>query len=178
MNIYVIAGVTRSALPSWRTTGGITSRSSRARSSMRRKLNSWRRNFPMSGVGLATSRPASKCSPGGRREKLWCGANDGSEDCLVSRKWDWDLQVFLPISTWRQKEFIVFKKTIKYLFRFLAEDQNSGRREYLISRERQLEVTDLTLASVRTSDPRLVSITGTILQGHHPGAADIQVHHT
>ena len=45
----------------------------------------------------------------------------------------------------------------------------------MISRERQLEVTDLTLASVRTSDPRLVSITGTTLQGHHPGTADIQV---
>ena len=61
------------------------------------------------------------------------------------------------------------------MLRFLAEDPNSGRREYLISRERQLGVTDLTLASVKTSDPRLVSVTGTTLQGHHPGTADIQV---
>ena len=66
-------------------------------------------------------------------------------------------------------------KYSQYLLRFLAEDQNSGRREYLISRERQLDVTDLTLASVRTTDPRLVSISGITLQGHHPGSADIQV---
>ena len=59
--------------------------------------------------------------------------------------------------------------------RFLAEDPNSGRREYFISRDTLLDLTDLTVSSVRASDPRIVSVTGTTLQGHNPGSADIQV---
>ena len=38
-----------------------------------------------------------------------------------------------------------------------------------------LDVTDLTLASVRVSDPRVVSVMGGSIQGHTPGAATIQV---
>ena len=59
--------------------------------------------------------------------------------------------------------------------RFLAEDPNSGRREYFLSRETRLEVTDLTLGSVRTSDPGAVSLTGTSIQGHRPASVQIQV---
>ena len=61
------------------------------------------------------------------------------------------------------------------MFRFLAEDSDSGRREYLISRSTMLDVTDLTLTSVRVSDPRVVSITNNILQGHSPGTVTVQV---
>ena len=61
--------------------------------------------------------------------------------------------------------------------RFLAEDPDSGRRDYLLSRGTLLDVTDLTLASVRVSDPRVASwdlATG-LIQGHTPGTASIQV---
>ena len=60
-------------------------------------------------------------------------------------------------------------------FRFLAEDPDSGRRDYLISRNTFLDVTDLTLASVRASDPRVASVTGNIIQGHTSGAVNITV---
>ena len=66
-------------------------------------------------------------------------------------------------------------RTKVFCLRFLAEDPNSGRREYFISRDTLLDLTDLTVSSVRASDPRIVSVTGTTLQGHNPGSADIQV---
>ena len=45
----------------------------------------------------------------------------------------------------------------------------------MISRNTLLDVTDLTLASVRVSDARVVSITGDIIQGHSPGSVTLQV---
>ena len=65
----------------------------------------------------------------------------------------------------------------KYLTRFLAEDPDSGRRDYLLSRGTLLDVTDLTLASVRVSDPRVASwdLASGLIQGHTPGTASIQV---
>ena len=71
------------------------------------------------------------------------------------------------------KPFHDFLKTLS--FRFLAEDPDSGRRDYLISRNTFLDVTDLTLASVRVSDPRVASVSGNIVQGHTSGAVNITV---
>ena len=75
----------------------------------------------------------------------------------------------------KQRSKIFESKQDQKYFRFLAEDQDSGRREYLISRNTMLDVTDLTLASVRVSNARVVSITGDILQGHSPGSVEVQV---
>ena len=71
------------------------------------------------------------------------------------------------------KPFHDFLKT--FSSRFLAEDPDSGRRDYLISRNTFLDVTDLTLASVRVSDPRVASVSGNIVQGHTSGAVNITV---
>ena len=38
-----------------------------------------------------------------------------------------------------------------------------------------LDVSDLTMASIRVSDPRVASVMDGVIQGHTPGSADIQV---
>jgi len=65
--------------------------------------------------------------------------------------------------------------TIKVFARFLAEDPDSGRRDYLISRTTMLDVTDLTMASVRVSDPRVASVMDGRVQGHTPGSVNITI---
>ena len=72
--------------------------------------------------------------------------------------------------------FSIMNGTVKNKsFRFQAEDPNSGRREHLISRNTMLDVSDLTMASIRVSDPRVASVMDGVIQGHTPGSADIQV---
>ena len=57
----------------------------------------------------------------------------------------------------------------------MAEDPDSGRRDYLISRNTLLDVTDLTMASVRVSDPRVASVMDGVVAGHIPGTVNITV---
>ena len=60
--------------------------------------------------------------------------------------------------------------------KFLAEDSDSGRREYFPSRGFELDVTELLIGrGLRVSDPRIASLRGNILQGMSPGRAEVQV---
>ena len=45
----------------------------------------------------------------------------------------------------------------------------------MISRTTMLDVTDLTMASVRVSDPRVASVMDGRVQGHTPGSVNITV---
>ena len=98
--------------------------------------------------------------------------------CCVNKKFsagddEWDKCLASQIETSNFPD--QFKLCFLCPDRLLAEDPNSGRREYFISRHTRLDVTALTMPSVRASDPRLVSVTGTIIQGHSPGTVHIQV---
>ena len=58
----------------------------------------------------------------------------------------------------------------------MAEDSDSGRREYFPSRGFELDVTELLIGrGLRVSDPRIASLRGNILQGMSPGRAEVQV---
>lgn len=61
------------------------------------------------------------------------------------------------------------------LARFLAEDPDSGRRDYYISRLTLLDVTDLTKRSLRSTDQRVALLQGTTVQGLGLGKAEVQV---
>jgi transmembrane protein 132 len=67
------------------------------------------------------------------------------------------------------------QSSVKVYARFLAEDPDSGRRDHFISRNSMLDVTDLTKRALRAADPRVVSVTGTTIQGHTIGRTEIQV---
>ena len=41
-----------------------------------------------------------------------------------------------------------------FIFRFSAEDPDSGRRDYFISRNIQVDLTEITTKSIRIQDPR------------------------
>ena len=64
---------------------------------------------------------------------------------------------------------------VTVLARFLAEDPDSGRRDYYISRNSLLDVTDLTRRSLRSSDPRVARLEGRKVQGASLGRTEIQV---
>ena len=64
---------------------------------------------------------------------------------------------------------------VTVLARFLAEDPDSGRRDYFISRNTLLDVTDLTRRSLRSSDPRVARLEGTKVQGASLGRTEVQV---
>ncbi|XP_046389656.1 uncharacterized protein LOC124158549 isoform X2 [Ischnura elegans] len=59
--------------------------------------------------------------------------------------------------------------------RFYAQDHDSGRVSYFISRRTWLRVTDLVLALLRVSDTRIASLDGRILQGQSTGRTEVQV---
>lgn len=59
--------------------------------------------------------------------------------------------------------------------RFKATDHDSGRVSYFVNRRTWLKVTDLLLHYLRSSDPRVASITGQIVRGHNVGRTEIQV---
>ena len=70
--------------------------------------------------------------------------------------------------------FLVSYKS--YFFsRFTAEDPDSGRREYFVSRGSQLDVTELTKKGIRVQDPRVLNIRGTVLRGVSVGRSEVQV---
>jgi len=67
------------------------------------------------------------------------------------------------------------QSVIRVFARFLAEDPDSGRREYFISRNSMLDVTALIKRSLRSLDARIASVSGTTIHGHNIGRTEIQV---
>lgn len=59
--------------------------------------------------------------------------------------------------------------------RFVAQDQDSGRISYLISRRAGLRVTDLVQPLLRVSDPKIAQLRGRVLLGKSMGRTDVQV---
>ena len=60
--------------------------------------------------------------------------------------------------------------------KFLAEDPDSGRREYFPARGTELDVTELLLfRGIRVADPKVASLRGNLLQGLAPGRTEVQV---
>jgi len=60
--------------------------------------------------------------------------------------------------------------------KFLAEDPDSGRREYYPSRGYELDITQLVAAhGLRVADPKIATLKGNILQGLMPGRTEVQV---
>lgn len=57
----------------------------------------------------------------------------------------------------------------------MAQDQDSGRISYLISRRAGLRVTDLVQPLLRVSDPKIAVLRGRTLLGKSMGRTDIQV---
>ncbi|XP_050428697.1 transmembrane protein 132E [Adelges cooleyi] len=69
-----------------------------------------------------------------------------------------------------------FQQTsVEIYARFKATDHDSGRVSYFVNRRTWLKVTDLLLHYLRSSDPRVASITGQIVRGHNVGRTEIQV---
>ena len=59
---------------------------------------------------------------------------------------------------------------------FLAEDPESGRKEYFPSRGTQLEVTELLLEKgLKVTNPRVATLRGNVVIGQSPGRTDIRV---
>lgn len=62
--------------------------------------------------------------------------------------------------------------------RFLAQDQDSGRTSYFISRKTYLKITDVVSDYLRVSDTQVALIKGpssSSIQGVGPGRTEIQV---
>ena len=59
--------------------------------------------------------------------------------------------------------------------RFKAEDHDSGRESFFVSRRTLLLVTDLVQGYLRVSDPRIASLYGRIIQGRSSGRTEVQV---
>ncbi|KAE9544271.1 hypothetical protein AGLY_001450 [Aphis glycines] len=69
-----------------------------------------------------------------------------------------------------------FQQTsVEIYARFKATDHDSGRVSYFVNRRTWLKVTDLLLHYLRSSDPRVASITGQIVRGHNAGRTEVQV---
>jgi transmembrane protein 132 len=65
---------------------------------------------------------------------------------------------------------------IRVFAEFLAEDPDSGRKEYFPSRSTQLDVTELVVKrSLRIVNSRIAILKGDILQGRSPGKTDVKV---
>ena len=65
---------------------------------------------------------------------------------------------------------------VRVFAEFLAEDPDSGRKEYFPSRSTQLDVTELVVKrSLRIVNSRIAILRGNILQGRSPGKTDIKV---
>lgn len=61
--------------------------------------------------------------------------------------------------------------------RFVAEDPDSGRKDYFPSRTSELDVTELIRKSggLRVQDQEVVRIRGDKIEGRKPGKTEIQV---
>lgn len=64
---------------------------------------------------------------------------------------------------------------VRVFAKFLAEDPDSGRKEYYISRSTSLDVTDLTKRSLRTTDARVATIKGTTVHAHTTGRTQVEI---
>ena len=65
---------------------------------------------------------------------------------------------------------------VKVFAEFLAEDPDSGRKEYFPSRGTQLDVTELVVKrSLRILNSRVAMLRGDIIQGRSPGKTDLKV---
>ena len=70
-----------------------------------------------------------------------------------------------------------YQQTLVRVFaEFIAEDPDSGRKEYFPSRGTQLDVTELLeKRSLRISNNRIATLKGDIVQGRSPGKTEIKV---
>ena len=60
--------------------------------------------------------------------------------------------------------------------RFVAEDPDSGRKDYFPSRNSELDITDLLVGrGLRVQNPGIVSLRGVTVEGQTPGRTEIQV---
>lgn len=59
--------------------------------------------------------------------------------------------------------------------RFKAEDHDSGRESFFVSRRTLLLVTDLVQGYMRVSDPRIATLHGRVVQGRSSGRTEVQV---
>ncbi|XP_013182085.1 PREDICTED: transmembrane protein 132B [Papilio xuthus] len=67
------------------------------------------------------------------------------------------------------------QSNVEVYARFLAKDHDSGRVSYLVSRRTWLQVTELVLALLRVSDPRIATLRDRVLQGRSTGRTEVQV---
>ena len=66
--------------------------------------------------------------------------------------------------------------TVNVFAEFLAEDPDSGRKEYFPSRGTQLDVTELVVKrSLRIINSRVAMLRGDIIQGRAPGKTELKV---
>ena len=64
---------------------------------------------------------------------------------------------------------------VRVFAEFLAEDPDSGRKEYFPSRSTQLDVTELVVKrSLRIVNSRIAILRGDIIQGRSPGKTDVK----
>ena len=60
--------------------------------------------------------------------------------------------------------------------KFLAQDPDSGRKEYFPSRSTELDVTELVLGhGLRISNTGVASLKGNVIQGLNPGRTEVKV---
>ena len=73
--------------------------------------------------------------------------------------------------------FFFFFKSLQVFARFYAEDHDSGRVSYLISRKTYLLITDLVRKVMRVADPRIASLktANGYIEGLKPGKTEVQV---
>ena len=64
---------------------------------------------------------------------------------------------------------------MKVYSRFYAEDHNSGRVSYFLSRKSYLLITDLVRKLMRIHDPRVAALKHDYVEGLKPGKTEIQV---
>ena len=71
-----------------------------------------------------------------------------------------------------------YQQTNVHVFaEFLAEDPDSGRKEYFPVRGTQLDVTELLVGrSLRITNNRIATLRGNVIQGRLPGKTEIKVY--
>ena len=64
---------------------------------------------------------------------------------------------------------------MKVYARFYAEDHDSGRVSYFLSRKSYLLITELVRKLMRIQDPRVAALKHNYVEGLKPGTTDIEV---
>ena len=72
----------------------------------------------------------------------------------------------------RMNELFDFRQVFA---RFFAEDHDSGRVSYFLSRKTYLLITDLVRKVMRVQDPRVLSLRQDYVEGLKPGRTELQV---